>query len=341
MRGGGAGTGGGVLNWCNKPNLVQGRQGLIGPRKVPAPQEESRQVLRRNADDDLQAAKPPSTPKAAKYGRKAQVLNKTPITSPLLGAGSIKKKRNVNMKKVALMSRDEQEDMKNKVRSIRSFFMTLTDDPKLKRKGGAKAMSNLGDGGDATVPGEQGGTVVDDIVQGGRGETVVCVDENLTKSLDKVSAVKYVSNLYDTQNVRGDKLCVRGEEDGDRGPGTLSDRQSEEAGGGGQGDGDGCVPVYSVVQSVHRVGDENGDSGQRWSIKSARLPRYSGPIDQNQTSGTVSDVDGKFQNKLHAVQSGILLWEGFKQGEMMTENTTNCGLQHKPHCFDRKYATSM
>ena len=71
-------------------------------------------------------------------------------------AGSVnKKKKNVNMRKVALMSKKEQEDTKSKVRSIRSFFMTLTDDPKLKRKVGVKLPSSLGDGGDATVPGKQ------------------------------------------------------------------------------------------------------------------------------------------------------------------------------------------
>ena len=51
------------------------------------------------------------------------------------------------------MCRDEQEDMKNKVRSIRSFFMTLTDDPKLKKEGGVKLPSGLGGGGDIAVPG--------------------------------------------------------------------------------------------------------------------------------------------------------------------------------------------
>ena len=36
------GYGGGVLNWLNKPTLVQGRQGLIGPVKEPAPPGERR-----------------------------------------------------------------------------------------------------------------------------------------------------------------------------------------------------------------------------------------------------------------------------------------------------------
>ena len=52
-------------------------------------------------------------------------------------------------------------------------------------------------------------------------------------------------------------------------------------------------------------------------MKSARLPRDSGPIDQNQTAGTVSDADRMFQNKRHAVQSRILLWEGVNQAEIM------------------------
>ena len=79
------------------------------------------------------------------------------------------------------------------------------------------------------------------------------------------SRVEYVSNLYDTQNVRGDVLCVRGEKDGDMGPSTLldlSDRQTEGAGGDGQGDGGGCGTLYSTVQSVHRVGDEKGETGK-------------------------------------------------------------------------------
>ena len=57
------------------------------------------------------------------------------------------------------------------------------------------------------------------------------------------SRVEYVSNLYDTQNVRGDVLCVRGERDGDMGPSTLldmSDRQTEGAGEAGQDDEGGC-----------------------------------------------------------------------------------------------------
>ena len=242
-----------------------------------------------------------------KYGRKAQVFNKTTTTSPLLVAGSVnKKKKNVNMRKVALISKKEQEDTKGKVRSIRSFFMTLTDDPKLKKEGGVKLPSGLGGGGDVTVPGEQGGTVVDVVVPRERGETVVCVGGSLDKSLDKVSAVEYVSNHYDTQNVRGDVLYVRGEKDGDLGPSTLldlSDRQTEGAGGDGQGDGGGCGTLYSTVQSVHRVGDEKGETGQRWSMKSARLSRDSGPIDQNQTAGTVSDDDRMFQNNGQAIQS--------------------------------------
>ena len=75
-------------------------------------------------------------------------------------------------------------------------------------------------------------------------------DSYLDKSLDKVSAVEYVSNIYDTQNVRGDVLCVpgdvlcvRGEKDGDMGPSTLldlSDRQTEGAGEAGQDDEGGC-----------------------------------------------------------------------------------------------------
>ena len=167
-----------------------------------------------------------------------------------------------------------------------------------------------------------------------RGETVVCVDGSLDKSLDKVSGVKYVPNHYGTQNVRGDVLCVRGEKDGDMGPSTLldlSDRQTEGAGGDGQGDGGGCGTLYSTVQSVHRVGDEKGETGQRWSMKSARLSRDSGPIDQNQTAGTVSDDDRMFQNNRHAVKSRILLWEGVNQAEIMAENTTECDHQHKPH----------
>ena len=66
-------------------------------------------------------------------------------------------------------------------------------------------------------------------------------------------------------------------------------------------------------------------------MKSARLSRDSGPIDQNQTAGTVSDDDRMFQNNRHAVKSRILLWEGVNQGEIMTENTTDCGQLHKPH----------
>ena len=85
---------------------------------------------------------------------------------------------------------------------------------------------------------------------------------------------------------------------------------TEGAGGVGQGDGGGCGTLYSTVQSVHRVGDEKGETGQRWSMKSARLSRDSGPIDQNQTAGTVSDDDRMFQNNRHAVKSRILLWEG-------------------------------
>ena len=66
-------------------------------------------------------------------------------------------------------------------------------------------------------------------------------------------------------------------------------------------------------------------------MKSARLSRDSGPIDQNQTAGTVSDDDRMFQNNRHAVKSRILLWEGVNQAEIMAENTTECDHQHKPH----------
>ena len=77
--------------------------------------------------------------------------------------------------------------------------MTLTDDPKLNKEGGVKLPNCLGGGGDGTVPGEQGGTVVDVVVPRERGETVVCVGGSLDKSLDKASAVEYVSNYYDTE----------------------------------------------------------------------------------------------------------------------------------------------
>ena len=136
MRGGGAGTGGGVQNWLNKPNLVHSRQGLIGPMMGPAlPGERRHRQGGTAADDDVpvpgpSAADNPSTPKAAKYGRKALVCSKTPTTSPLLlGAGSVgKRKRNVSLKKVMKMSTKEQVDVKNKMKNIRTFFMRLTDD---------------------------------------------------------------------------------------------------------------------------------------------------------------------------------------------------------------------
>ena len=132
--------------------------GTQGSSCLSPPPFEGLKSLRRGADDDIDqdllAAQPPSTPKAVKYGRKAQVFNKMTTTSLLLVAGSVnKKKKNVNMRKVALMSKKEQEDTKSKVRSIRSFFMTLTDDPKLKKEGGVKLPSGLGGGGDGTVPG--------------------------------------------------------------------------------------------------------------------------------------------------------------------------------------------
>ena len=74
----------------------------------------------------------PSTPTAVRYGRKARINTKTATTSPLLRAGSaVKKKRNINNKKVVMMNGKERVEAKSKMKDIKTFFMRLSNDPKL------------------------------------------------------------------------------------------------------------------------------------------------------------------------------------------------------------------
>ena len=234
------------------------------------------------------------------------------------------------------MNKKEQEDAKSKMKSIRSFFMSLTDDPKLRKKEDEDGVKLPDVQRSVTVvKGDQRGTDdVDGVVQGGRGETVVvCAGESMDRSLDKVSATKHLFNCFDTQNVWGDVPYVRGEKDDESGQDNLlvlSDRQTDGAGGGGQGDGGEDGIMYSTVQYVHRVGDEKGETGERWSMKSGKLSRDLGQLDQKQTAGAVSDV-GMFQNNGKTLQSRILMWEGAIQSEIVADDSTDCDQHCRPH----------
>ena len=332
MRGGGAGTGGGVQNWLNKPNLVHSRQGLIGPMKGPAPPGERRHRQGGTvADDEVPVPGPgvadkPSTPKATKYGRKAPVCHKTPATPPLLleagSAGKRRKKVNASLKKVVKMNTKEQAEVKNKMKNIRTFFMKLTADDKLKEDdgGGGKERNMMmpkevgGDEKTAEVPGES--NVVISVVEGGE-----------SSDMDKVSAVNSVSNVFDTQIVRGEMYCVRGDTDGGvvrSGPGEVSVRQHDDGGGQEQDEGDVGGLLYSSVQCKD---DEKVGTEPVWSMKSGRLPRKS---DQNQTLGDVQ-CDGMFQNSRRRLQSRILLRGGNIQSDILADNTTRNGRHRKTH----------
>ena len=105
--------------------------------KVPAPPGEDRKTQRNLEDDDIRnstSLTAVTTPSTVKYGRKARILSKPTTTSPspLLKTGSsVKKKKNVTKKKVVMMSTREREEMKGKMMSIKTFFMKLSNDPKL------------------------------------------------------------------------------------------------------------------------------------------------------------------------------------------------------------------
>ena len=129
MRRGGAGTGGGVRNWFNEPTLALSRQGLIGPMKGPAPQEERSEEPVGAADDrpTLQTAKCPFKPVAVKYGRKANHPNNTSTTTtPRKRVDDVKIKRkdsSSNRKKVVAMSMKERKETQTKMKDIKTLYM--------------------------------------------------------------------------------------------------------------------------------------------------------------------------------------------------------------------------
>ena len=86
----------------------------------------------------------------------------------------------------------------------------------------------------------------------------------------------------------------------------------------------------AVYSSVHRVGNEKGVTGQRWSMKSVRLPRKMSSTDQNQTPRAVYD-DGMFQNSRQTLQSRILLWEGGIQSDILTDDNAKTDQHGKAH----------
>ena len=188
------------------------------------------------------------------------------------------------------------------------------------------------------VVGRGGSDGADIVVHDGRGETaVVCVGESMDRSLDKVSAIQHVTNCVDTQNVRGDRRDVRGEVVDEPGPDNLlnSPNRYTEGGAGGQGGGGADGIMYSCVQNVHRAGDEKWETVQKWPIKSGKLSRDTGQVDQKQTAGAEYE-GGMFQNFEQTLQSRILMWEGAIQGEILADVTTNDDQYRRPYSFDRK-----
>ena len=268
--------------------------------KVPAPPEESN--LRPGEDVDvppLHTADIPSKPAAVKYGRKAQQQNNnTTTTTPGWRVGSVMKKRrnsnNSSKKKVVAMSKKERIETRSKMKDIKSFFMKLTDDPKLAADGGGLST-------DGEVP----------LVQ---GDSTARLHGSLD-SFDKVSASMNNPNVCDVQNGRDHSLCVRGDHDCGLGHECLMSRVSRLKGGeGGQirGDGDDDDGVYSFIQSV---GDEKEVVEQRWLMKTGKLPRKT---DQKQTPGATRG-GGSNQNLNQTLQSKILLWEGMVQSENLAD----------------------
>ena len=232
------------------------------------------------------------------------------------------KKRNVDNKKVVMMSAKERLDAKDKMRDIKTFLMRLSNDPKLEsehgggrgrsgdtiegeqdekvnkaddvaRGRGDKFTDDCGspddrglDGGmrmDGMAEGEQDDRVRStDDVKGGRGEIVVD-DCGSWECSDKVSAKKYLSNLCYTELKRGDIVCLRGDDDGEQ-----DQEHHEDCTNTPQGDDDGLAHCEgdvdgAVYSIVQCAGDENLRRKQRWSMNSVQLPRVCDVIDQNQT----------------------------------------------------------
>ena len=271
-------------------------------------------------------AERPSTPRATKYGRKAPVCTKTPATPPLLlEAGSTGKRRkqvNVSLKKVVKMSKREQAGVKNKMKNIRSFFMRLTAEDNVKEDDGDDGKER-----DIMISKKVRGKEETDEVPGESDEMVSVMKKGESSDMDKVSAVYSVSNVFDTQIVRGEMYCVRGDANGGvvrSGPGEVSVRQHDDEGGQEQDEGDVGGLLYSSVQCKD---DEKVGTEPVWSMKSGRLPRKS---DQNQTLGDVQ-CDGMFQNSRRRLQSRILLRGGNIQSDILADNTTRNGRHRKTH----------
>ena len=119
----------------------------------------------------------------------------------------------------------------------------------------------------------------------------------------------------------GEMSCVLGENDDEHVCSSLkqvSDRQDDDGGGQEQGGGDVGDAVYSFV---HRVGDEKGLTGQRWSMKSVRLPRKMSSTDQNQTPSAAHE-GGLGQIVRQTLKSQILFWKGRLLCGILTDDIT-------------------
>ena len=321
---GGAGTGGGVLNWCNKPNLV--RQGLIDPMKGPAPpgvrKDDEKEDSKAQPVPELQQmeAVVNTTPAAVKYGRKlsASKASKTPTTPMVSGTGSVKKRK--TRKKVKMKEEDESSV---RFMNLRSYFMKLTDDPKLP---GNEICMKSNEMRRSMQCNEGLHDEEDDIAKASAqvcGEVKGCdVSEDL-KTKNKVSASIDVPILSSIQSKLGDATCVRGDTRGTRVHGGVVRVSVRNHGLIDDGDGqetdevDDDEKLYSTVQTVQNVGDEKAVLGP---MKTGKLPRVT---DQNQTLDSAR-VDCTEQSHIQTLQGETLVLGECLQRRILADNSAFC-----------------
>ena len=132
-----------------------------------------------------------------------------------------------------------------------------------------------------------------------------------------------MSNLFTTQNVRGDLACVRGDAGDTRDRSgvvkvpVLSDGLKDEGGGQERGEHDDDGKVYSTVHTVQNVGDEKAVLR---SMNSGQLPRC---IDQNQTPDSARE-ESTIQSQIQTLRGEMLLVGVNLQGGIDTDNSAFC-----------------
>ena len=261
-----------------------------------------------------------TTPAAVKYGRKlsASKASKTPTTPMVSGTGSVKKRK--TRKKVKMKEEDESSV---RFMNLRSYFMKLTDDPKLPGneicvKGNEMRRSMLCNEG---LHDEE-----DDIT---KACAQVCgevqgreVSEGL-KTKNKVSASIDVPNLSSIQSKLGDATYVRGDTRRTRVHGgvvrvsVLNHGLIDDGGGQETVEDDDDEKMYSTVQTVQKVGDEKAVLRP---MKTGKLPRVT---DQNQTLDSAR-VDCTEQSHIQTLQGETLVLGECLQRRILADNSAFC-----------------